>query len=186
MIKMIADDFVLPGFDVSSLDDIPVAYKKQGSPVSAVYDGLHWLTYSVFDDGRISFTRNTQKYLPEVVEYTAQFLEKRFPNLPVYRERIHFLQTKGKIREHRDEAGRRTSINIGIKNTSTAVTRFGVEDKYETFNTNYEDFTCQDGKVYLLNTSVLHSVLSQTEDVRTLITMTIVDDYRTALKQIIG
>lgn len=187
MFKEIANDFVLPKtFDLNVLDNIPVAYKKQYEPVSVVHEGLHWMTYSVPGGGSIGFSRNTMKYLPEVVEHTAQYLEQRFPNLAVHRDRIHFIRTKGKIKEHRDESGRLSSINIGIKNSSTAITRFGNDDRYDTFHTNYTDYQCQDSGVYLLNTSILHSVINLTDDTRTLLTMTIADTYDVAYKQIYG
>jgi len=182
MIKLIGEDFYIPDIDWELLDTIPVSTKIQGQPVSAVYPGLHWMTYSVYEGGRISFTRNTKEFLPEIVDYTAQYLRDRFPKLPIFPERIHFLQTKGKIREHRDEAGRVTSINIGIKNTSTAITRFGVDDSYETFQDRYVDYICKDNCAYLLDTSKLHSVISLGDDVRTLITMTVTDSYEKTLQ----
>jgi hypothetical protein len=140
--------------------------------------------YEIPEYGRIGFSRNTYQHLPEVVNYTHDFLKSRFPNLPLYKERICFLQTIGSVPQHRDESSRLSCINIGLNNTSSAITRISTDDNFETFSINYKDYICEDGSVYLLNSSIVHSVIGDMEIKRTLITMTITDKYEDALKQV--
>lgn len=122
-----------------------------------------WMQYSneAGVKGSISFSRHTYKHpvLREMVEKIVELLTPIFPeNLKPNIERVHFLKTRGSIVAHRDEAGRMTCINIGLKNSSSATTKISNDDIFENFQNNHSDYKIEDGVAYLLNTNSLHAV----------------------------
>jgi hypothetical protein len=123
--------------------------------------------------GSISFTRNTDKHpvLSEMVTLVLQIFSEIFDNkLPLLRERVHFIRTKGNIVPHRDEGGRRCCINIGIKNSTGALTKIGIDDTFETFDERHKTYIINPGVGYLLDTSRIHAVTATNEHPRYLIT----------------
>ena len=122
-----------------------------------------WMKYSneAGVSGSISFSRHTYKHpvLREMVDKIVELLTPIFPeNAKPNIERVHFLKTKGSIVAHRDEAGRMTCINIGLKNSSSAITKISNDDILENFENNHTQYRIEDGTAYLLNTNSLHSV----------------------------
>ncbi len=127
-----------------------------------------WMQYSVKlnPNGNISFTRNTMKnpVLAEMVEKVIHILDNIFINgLKPLPQRVHFLRTVGNILPHTDESDRKTCINIGIKNSNSAVTKIHNDDGSVTA------LNIKEGYAYLLNTNQVHSV-EGTTDYRYLIT----------------
>lgn len=123
--------------------------------------------------GSISFTRNTLKnnILKEMCENVAVILDSitvdKFTPDP---NRVHFIKTKGNILPHRDEAGRMCCINIGIKNSSSAVTKIGNIDSHVDFYNNCTDYVIEDGFGFLVNTNKYHAVSGDMNKSRYLIT----------------
>ena len=123
--------------------------------------------------GSISFTRNTDKHpiLSEMVTLILQIFSEIFDKeLPLLRERVHFIRTKGSIVPHRDEGGRRCCINIGVKNSTGALTKLSIDDKFETFDEQHETYIIDPGVGYLLDTSRIHAVAATNDQPRYLIT----------------
>lgn len=124
-------------------------------------------------EGSISFTRNTKDnpILNEMIEKVMTVFKTIFINgLEPKPERIHFIRTIGNIVPHKDEAGRTACINIGLKNSSSAITRISNDGLYETFNKNNTPYIVKEGFGYLLNTNQIHSVESLNTEPRYLIT----------------
>lgn len=134
-----------------------------------------WMSYANEGGivGSISFTRNTFQHaqLKEMSYYVINILRKLFKgNFPLDPARVHILKTVGDIVVHRDEAGRKCCINIGIKNTSGAITHTSINQTRETFHDNHTSHQLLDGYGYLLNTYEYHSVEYVNSDPRFLIT----------------
>ena len=134
-----------------------------------------WMSYSNEGGmtGSISFTRNTFKHpdLKEMSFYIIDILKKLFvTGFVLDPARIHILKTSGDITIHRDEAGRKCCLNIGVKNTSGALTHTSVNQTRETFKDNHTTDQLLDGYGYLLNTYEYHSVESVNSEPRFLIT----------------
>ena len=124
-------------------------------------------------EGSIYFTRHTNRHpiLSEMVNKISEvmrpiFPEKYAPEL----DRIHFLKTHGDIPLHRDEGGRLTCINIGLKNSSGAITSINKGGPVEQFQINHTSKILKDGYAYLVNTNEYHAVKSITQTPRYLIT----------------
>jgi hypothetical protein len=123
--------------------------------------------------GSISFSRHTFKHpiLREMVEKVRGILSSVFPNnRKVQIERIHFIRTKGSIICHKDEAGRNTCINIGVRNSSGSLTKISNDGIKSNFNNNHSVITVTEGHAYLMNTNQYHSVESLNDQPRYLIT----------------
>lgn len=124
-------------------------------------------------DGSISFTRNTIKdpvLIGMVDELYDIFLGFFPPSIKPNRERIHLIKTRGCIPVHRDEANRLSCINIGLKNSQSALTHISTDGIYENFNSSHATFRVAPGHAYLLNTAQWHSVESPKDVVRYLVT----------------
>lgn len=134
-----------------------------------------WMEYKNEGDqiGSISFTRNTYKH-PVLSLMTNELVELFTPifpkDNPPLQERWHFIKTTGNIVTHRDEAGRNACINIGVKNSSGAITRLSNDGIFENFENNNSEYIIKEGFGYLLNTHQWHSVESTSTEPRYLIT----------------
>jgi hypothetical protein len=124
--------------------------------------------------GSISFSRHTGKHpiLSEMSKKVADVLRPIFPEkYEPEINRVHLIRTKGDIPIHRDEAGRLTCINIGLKNSSEAVTCMGASDiPREEFYKTHSKTILKDGYGYLVNTHEWHSVNAMSDNPRYLIT----------------
>ena len=108
--------------------------------------------------GSIAFTRHTEKIAPDLVNGVYDYFKTIAPKFPWKKDRINLLRTAGYIIPHRDEpAARRTTINIGLKNSNCAETKFSNIDSL-TDTTNTTNFIMEDSDVYLLNVFKVHSV----------------------------
>jgi hypothetical protein len=124
-------------------------------------------------EGSISFTRHTDKHpvLLELVKRMSAILRPIFPEKYAPEEnRIHILRTIGDIPIHRDESSRLTCINIGLKNSSGAITYIGNGGEIEDFKKNHTSTILKDGHGYLVNTYEFHSVKAISSEPRYLIT----------------
>jgi hypothetical protein len=124
-------------------------------------------------EGSISFTRNTNKHpiLKEMVEKIFNIFKTIFPaSRPVILERVHFIRTKGSVIVHKDEAGRNTCINIGVRNSIGAITKMSNDNIKHNFNNNHSAITVIEGHGYLMNTNQYHAVESINDKPRYLIT----------------
>lgn len=149
-----------------------------------------WMEYIIESDqkGSISFTRHTHKnpVLSEMVSEILEILKKILPDtISLNPERVHFIKTKGNIVKHKDESGRLTCINIGIKNSSTAITKISNDGDYDNFEYNNTEHVIKEGHAYLLNTNQYHSVESDVNCERYLITYGFGIEYDVLSKMII-
>lgn len=117
--------------------------------------------------GTISFSKNIHKCdaLAGAVSRMHDALLPFFPSPPLA-ERMHFIKTTGSIGAHIDEGGRASCINIGLRNSSSAITRVGKTNELSLFNTEYDDYVVKEGHGYLLNTSQYHSVIGSPDIIR--------------------
>ena len=134
-----------------------------------------WMEYKNEGDveGSISFTRHTNKHpiLKEMVEKVFNIFKIIFPaSRSVILERIHFIRTKGSVIVHKDEAGRNTCINIGVRNSIGAITKMSNDNIKHNFNNNHSAITVIEGHGYLMNTNQYHAVESINDKPRYLIT----------------
>lgn len=133
-------------------------------------------------EGSISFSRHTYKHpiLREMVDKIVAALTPIFPNqYPPTTEGVHFMRTIGSIVPHRDEAGRMCCINIGIKNSSSAITKISNNDQFYNFKNNHTKYQIEDGVGYLLNTHQIHAVDGSLEVPRYLITYGFKQNFKT-------
>ncbi len=155
-------------FDLSVLEHLPEVIHRYGSDFDNVpTDKLCWMTYAG-KQGNISFSRNTYQFYPEVAKYVVEYM-KTIVDVPLYIERVHFIRTTGIVEPHRDEANRGCCINFGLKNSNSAITEISQDPDITNFDATKEQFICQDGGVYLLDTQKIHSVKG-TKEKRFLIT----------------
>lgn len=123
--------------------------------------------------GSISFTRNTYKHpvLKEMCHKVAEMLTPILSDIqPPNLERIHIIRTHGSIPVHKDEGGRLSCINIGVKNSSTVITRVSNNGVFENFEKNSDEYRILEGHGYLLNTNQWHSVIGDENINRYMIT----------------
>jgi len=168
----IDNSFVLPPeFSPEILDTLPIHQHHYGLPMEETPTSLYWTEYQPYQpgDGKISFARKMYLQYPTVAEHVADYIRQFFPGLEIHKERVNLMKTQGSIRRHKDE-GRPTSINIGIKNTTNALTMTSsTRDHSEYFNI-VKKVQCYDGHAYLLDTSCLHQVVAITPGPRYLFT----------------
>ena len=176
MFEKLASDFYVP-VDFNVLETLPEyehVYGDKQMPPSTP----HWMTYSKprddswgLEPGKISFTRLTGTLMPEFVSSVVKKLEEKFGNVvPWDKDRVHIIRTTGFILPHVDEI-RTAVINIGLKNSSSAETKFARSGSINDFRTgNVNTYICQDGGVYVLDVSKYHAVYSVTNSERYLIT----------------
>ena len=123
--------------------------------------------------GSISFTRHTDQHplLKDMVTLIIEKFSIIFPkHVPLLRERVHFIRTKGDIVPHRDENGRKCCINIGVKNSTGALTIIGIDNTYETFDKRKQSYVVEPGVGYLVDVSRIHAVTALNDEYRYLIT----------------
>lgn len=147
---------------IDEAKNLETVVHKYGTPFN-IPDYPCWMQY--LNEGKvigsISFTRNTilNPILSEMIDKIEQVLIPIFPkNFPPDKKKIHFMKTNGSIVKHKDEAGRLSCINIGIKNSSTALTKISNDGVYNNFETNFTEIKVEEGAAYLLNTNQWHAV----------------------------
>jgi hypothetical protein len=140
-----------------------------------------WMTYGVgTSQGDIAFTRHTWKHeiLTEFTDKVVGVFGQIFPSwLKPMKERVHIIRTTGSIPVHKDEGGRMSCLNVGLRNSSTAITRMSNDGIRENFESNHTDYMVKDGFGYLLNTNAFHSVISTFPGYRYLITYGFGEEY---------
>ncbi len=169
MVK-IGSGFQLPSsIDLSILDTIPVMVHKYGDP-QPDKGTFRWMTY--VDEGNysgsIGFARNVSTFMPEVAEYVVDYLSGLM-DIKFEPGRVNFMRTVGDVVPHRDEGGRVSCINIGVRGGPNAITRIGVHDNHETFEAEHIDHIVEDGCAYVLDVSRLHAVKAVNKEPRLLL-----------------
>lgn len=155
-------------------EKLEIVYHKYGTEYS-IPDYPCWMEYRNEGgiDGTIGFTRNTSKnpilkeMILKLIDILTPIFHERYPPVP---ERVHFMKTTGNIPVHKDEGNRACCINIGLKNTSSAITRISNDNVYVNFSANNTPYILEDGVGYLLNTHQFHSVDGDLHTPRYLIT----------------
>lgn len=146
-----------------------------------VPDYACWMTYSVSKKhGDIAFTRHTWKHeiLSEFTDKVVDIFGQIFPSwIKPVKERVHIIRTNGSVPVHKDEGGRMSCLNVGLRNSSTAITRMTNDGIRENFENNHTDYVVQEGYGYLLNTNAFHSVISDFPGHRYLITYGFGEEY---------
>jgi hypothetical protein len=165
--------FKLPeGFTPDLLDALPIHKHHYGQPMEAIPSSLYWTEYQPFQegDGTISFARLLFLQYPEVAHYVVNYIQSFFPKLPIDYRRVNLLKTHGSIRMHKDESHRKCCINIGIKNSTGAITKTSSTLEHAIFESVAVAHQCQNGHAYLLDTSHLHRVMAINDQPRYLFT----------------
>lgn len=157
---------------LNAADLLPVIVHKYGTTID-IPDYPCWMKYTgeLNVVGSISFSRHTFKHplLKEMVDKVVDILTPIFTYKP-QPERIHILKTEGSIVRHRDESGRMSCINIGIKNSSIAITKISTDGNPSTFEQNHTQHIIEEGYGYLLNTNQYHAVSCEVSTPRYLLT----------------
>ncbi len=189
-VMLLDDGFVFPkSFDISVLENLPIYKHHYGMPMEANPTTLYWTEYqpSRPGTGTISFARKLYIEYPEVAMYLAGYLNSLFPRINFDYRRVNLLKTKGNIQPHVDESNRMCCINIGIKNSSLAVTRSSCVKDKDLFEGNYQETVCKDNHAYLLDTSSYHEVVSKDDAVeRYLFTFGLGVSFETMKKEFRG
>lgn len=159
---------------VDEAEKLETVIHKYGSDF-IIPDYPCWMEYKNEGDvpGSISFTRHTAKHpiLKEMTQKIYDIYKNIFaPKRPVLLERIHFIRTIGSVTVHKDEAGRNACINIGVRNSSGAITKMSNDGIRENFNNNHSITIIPEGYAYLVNTNQYHAVEHTNDQPRYLIT----------------
>jgi hypothetical protein len=141
-----------------------------------------WMEYrdERMSGSSIAFTRNTikNKVLREMSEKVAVIIDNitvdQFKPDP---SRVHFIKTIGSILPHKDEANRMCCINIGVKNSNSAVTKISNINSHVDFYNNCTDYIIEDGFGFLVNTNNYHAVSGNKNTPRYLITYGFGNDF---------
>lgn len=120
----------------------------------------YWMRYTA---GELLFSMNLDCHpiMAEMIDRTEIILRKVLPEShKVERAAIQLLKTTGIVKSHCDLT-RHCAINIGLRNSSSAITRIGTSDDntYPGFKANHMEYTIVDGHGYLFNTKQRHSVI---------------------------
>lgn len=110
----------------------------------------HWFKYL---SGNVLFAVNMKRnsVLNELLDNAEVIFREIIPmQYPINRATIHLMKTIGNVKPHCDQS-RLCAINIGLRNSSSAITRVGTDDVI--------DFSVKEGYGYLLNTKQRHSVI---------------------------
>jgi hypothetical protein len=158
---------------IQESETLEIVLHKYGQEMS-IPDYTCWMKYpNNISGGGISFTRHTNQH-PILKELTVDIhskLLKIFPkNITPLQNRIHIIKTEGNITPHIDESSRMACINIGLKNSSAAITKISNDNRLENFQKNNTEYNLKDGHAYLMNTNQLHSVNAISLNPRYLIT----------------
>lgn len=184
MFKQIGTDFSLDGLiDFEELQNLPQVIRNYNDSYAGSFptDKSCWLTYPT-NGGSISFSRNTSNFYPAVARYTIEYMHK-IVDVPLFVDRVHFVRTIGRVDPHRDEANRNCCINFGLRNSNSAITKVSPDPDPTKFEEMAQDFICEDGSVYLLNTQKIHSVVG-TDLPRYMVTYGFQVPFDTVLKQV--
>jgi hypothetical protein len=152
-------------------EQLETVVHKYGGDLN-ILDYPCWMEYKNEGNivGSISFSRHTSKH-PILKDMVLRVADILIPIVPSFTpNRIHLIRTVGSIPPHRDEGNRMCCINIGLKNSSSAITKISNDGIRENFSTNNTAYTVEDGVGYLLNTNHLHSVEGDLHTPRYLIT----------------
>ena len=172
---------------INEAEKLETVIHKYGSEFK-IPDYPCWMEYENEDiiPGSIAFSRHTSKHpiLKEMTQTVYTVLRTIFhTNRPVLLERIHFIRTKGNVTIHKDEAGRNTCINIGVKNSSGSITKMSNDNIKDNFNDNHIAMTVVEGHGYLMNTNQYHSVEGLNDQPRYLITYGFGDKFNILEKE---
>jgi hypothetical protein len=175
-------------FNESVLDSIPTVVHTYNTEQPTSADPF-WMEFGQplnpdIDDlghghGKIAFTRHTERIMPDLVNAVYSYFMDIAPNFPWHKDRIHLLRTSGYVIPHRDEPdARRTTINIGLKNSNCAETKFSNINSLTDVN-NTTNFIMEDGDVYMLDVFKVHSVHPiKPCDARYLVTYSMITPYQ--------
>jgi hypothetical protein len=147
-----------------------------------------WLRYENERNqiGSISITSNLHKHsiLSNLTKQIADLLNLTFlnKNFKFKSTKINLIRTTGMIGIHQDQGNRLCCINIGLKNSNTAITKISNDKDINNFENTYETLSVLDGYAYLMNTSNWHSVESLGNSVRYLITYNFSNSYSNLLE----
>ena len=161
------DSFYMPDglLDLDELNSLPVRMHYYGDGMEDPNE-LYWTQYYVpGTHDYISFARRLIIGYPEAAMYVARYMQSLFTGVKFRPELVTVLKTKGSIPPHIDESNRISTINIGIRNSDCAITRYSNISNIDP-NWTYKEAVCKDGHTYLLNTSKTHSVISMQREER--------------------
>jgi len=155
--------FQIPNFfKISDFENMRVHKHIYGNPMEQDPKEVYWVEYQpqMAGGGTISFARRLYLEYPETANYVVNYLSNLFPMIPFDIKRVNLLKTKGSIGKHVDESLRKCTINIGIKNSSVAITRTSPTTNFDLYDRLATNTICQDGHAYLLDTGSVHEVIS--------------------------
>lgn len=172
-------EIIVPEIDIGKVDQFPVVIREQTNLYAAHNNkNTFWLSYG--GEGGISCLRRTSVEFPEFCQGVVDVVRELAPSLPSFGpERVMLIKTgiKGSY-WHKDEMLRNSAINIGLKNTNTASTRFALTENPEEYDNNFCEITCQNGRAYLLDTASMHRVYANhVEDYRYLVSISFTESF---------
>jgi hypothetical protein len=157
----------------------PIVYRTYGTP-PPVCNFPHWTAYQNRPpaSGMNAFTDhiNDESPLREMQIQVARLIQPLLDDFNIVADRIRLMKSVGSLNRHIDEGGRRCCINIGLRNSSTAVTRYSYGTHID-FQKTAKSFRVEEGHAYLLNTNILHDVVGDKSLTRYLITYGFRESY---------
>jgi hypothetical protein len=157
------NSFLLPkDFNLSEFENLPIYKHVYGNEMNQNPTTLYWTEYQLNKEiyGTISFVRKLYIAYPDIAKYVVEYLGTLFNNINFDYQRVGLLKTRGSVTPHFDESNRQCCINIGIKNSNSAITKVSATKDRDLFEENSYPIQCKDGHTYLLDTSSIHEVVS--------------------------
>ena len=155
---------------LDALAGLPSVVKPIGKE-APVLDCAHWMAYENHTKsdsphhqdvkpGSIEVTVNTYTHFPGAVSRIVSEMRRLWPDVDWRPHGFAFMRTIGHVHPHRGGT-RSVSLNIGLFNTRMGLTEIATGDKFSNYDPNSKQldaYLAEDGDVYLLDVSRLHSV----------------------------
>lgn len=156
-----------------------------------IYNDPCWITYENERniEGSISITTHLYKIesIVSILDKIASILNHSYLGKVIHfkKSKINIVKTIGDVAVHKDQGDRMSALNIGLYNSNSAITKFGLNDNLQDFNYNNEKLVVEDSYGYIINTLAFHSVSAYGKDERYLITYNIKEPFEN-IKKIIN
>ena len=175
--------------DIKEYDTYIAEAEKLETVIQTYYQDLTiptypcWLQYANERNlvGTVSITANLYKHpvLSKLTTQLASVLNQSniSKNFIFKSTKINLIRTTGMVGIHQDQGNRTCAINIGLRNSENAITKISDGVTIENFEEICTRLQVKDGCAYLINTSNWHSVDSDIDSTRYLITYSFAKEF---------